>query len=45
MNLLNRYNVFAVGIDTLSTLPNTKLLVSNGWRNFLATLPNTDAYT
>jgi kynurenine formamidase len=45
VNLLGRYNVFAVGIDTINVQPNTKLLVSQSWKNYLNTLPNNDAYT
>lgn len=37
-NLLGRYNVFAVGIPAGSKA-NTKLLVSQGWRDFLAASP------
>ena len=43
-NLLGRYNVFAVGIPTGSKA-NTKLLVSQGWRDFLASNPQNDAFT
>jgi hypothetical protein len=35
----------AVGFDTATQPPNTKLLVSQGWRNLLSSLPQTDSYT
>lgn len=43
--MLGRYNIFAVGFDLASQPPNTKLLISQGWRNLLNSMPTTDAYT
>ncbi len=43
---LGRYNVIAVGVDSYNVRPNTKLLVSQGWKDLLnSQQPQTDAYT
>jgi hypothetical protein len=41
MNFLDRYNLLAIGVDGE---PNTKLLASTGWQNFLQAQPKSDAY-
>ena len=42
---MNRYNVFAVGFNPDNQAPNTKLLVSQGWKTLMQNAPKDDAYT
>jgi hypothetical protein len=42
IGFLDRYNVFAAGFDGE---PNTKLLASQNWQNYLQTSTTGDAYT